>query len=49
VTDPANRGTYNYGPDQSSVDHVVVDVLPYWMWGNSPDDPTPVWNRVFGP
>ncbi len=48
VTDPYNIGTYNFG---TSVDeHVVWDVLPYYIWGNSPVDSGIgfMWDRVFG-
>ena len=52
VTDPANLGTYNFGPPHTTVgkiDHFFRDVVPYWLLGNAPDDPTPPWNRVLGP
>lgn len=40
VTDPINQGTYNvFGPD-SELGHGLFDVIPWVMWGNSPDDPT---------
>jgi hypothetical protein len=52
-------GTYNFSPaggaDFSILDKVIggvghffADMLPYYVWGNSPDDPTPWYNRVFG-
>jgi uncharacterized protein RhaS with RHS repeats len=31
-----NMGTFNYGPDPLSMKHVLYDVLPYEMWGNTP-------------
>ncbi len=52
VKDPANLGTYNIIAPigfWGNIGHVYADVLPYWMWGNTPDDPTPFWNRVNGP
>ncbi|WP_169787093.1 RHS repeat-associated core domain-containing protein [Hyalangium minutum] len=49
VTDPANIGTYNFGSDQGSALHLLLDVVPYYFWGNSPDDPTPFPDRVLGP
>lgn len=52
VTDPANLGTYNYGPPISvsgKIEHFLIDVVPYWVLGNTPSDPTPPWNRVTGP
>lgn len=47
VTDSANLGTYNYYP-LWDLRHLPADIIPYWIWGNAPDDLTPVWNRVFG-
>ena len=29
--------------------HMVVDVIPYYEWGNGPDDSTPFPERVAGP
>lgn len=52
VTDPENMGTYNYVEVESSEDifgHLALDVLPYWLWGNSADDSTPFTARVLGP
>ena len=44
VTDPLNMGTYNYGTNGWS--HFWEDVLPYWLWGNNPNDISS--NRLFG-
>ena len=41
VTTPENRGTKNYGPNPTSREHVIYDIVPYWIWGNSEDDTTP--------
>jgi len=52
VTDPSNMGTYNYSPPEGivgNVGHLFEDVIPYWIWGNSPNDPTSARQRVFGP
>ncbi len=52
VKNPANIGTYNFIAPRGfwgSIGHFFADVLPYWMWGNTPDDATPFWNRVTGP
>ena len=46
VTDDANMASYNYGT--TKIDHVLWDVIPYWMWGNTPNDPTPSFNRIYG-
>jgi hypothetical protein len=48
VTTPENRGTKNYGPNPTSREHVIYDIIPYWIWGNSEDDTTPFWDRVWG-
>ncbi len=52
VSDPENIGTKNYVPDFSDsmgkVMHGFYDVLPYWIWGNSEKDTTPVWTRIWG-
>ena len=52
--DPANMQTFNYFSPlwrhgSEPVFHVIFDVVPYWIWGNSPDDPTSWDQRVFGP
>ena len=49
VTDPANIGTFNYGTNPVSVSHFWQDMLPYYLWGNSPFDQTPWEDRIFGP
>ena len=47
VTDPNNIGTYNYG-DPDNISHNIKDVLPYIIFGNSPDDTTTIWERIWG-
>ena len=49
VIDPENIGTKNYGTDPISINHIILDILPYYLWGNSPDDTTSFYDRVFGP
>jgi hypothetical protein len=46
VTDPINQGTYNYGTND--LVHFCVDVLPYWIWGNSYLDTTSTHDRIRG-
>ena len=48
VTDPFNMGTYNFGTNV--ITHAIKDVLPYWFWGNSPEDSGYVylWDRILG-
>jgi hypothetical protein len=38
VTDPMNIGTANFGTTPGS--HLLFDVLPWVIWGNSSTDPT---------
>ena len=40
VTDEANQGTYNYAGPRTlgGLPHVVLDVIPYMIFGNSPSD-----------
>jgi len=42
--DPLNGGTYNYG--SGIVTHTSLDVIPYYILGNTPDDPTNFSQRV---
>ncbi len=48
VTDPFNYGTYNYGT--TPIPHFFKDVVPYWLWGNSPEDSDIkyIFRRIFG-
>ncbi len=52
VTDPRDVGTYNYSPFngtiKSAIGHYVKDVKPWIRWGNSPDDTTSSWQRMWG-
>ena len=52
VTDPRYMGTYNlYSPRGgvwSKFMHFYADILPYWLFGNTPDDQTPAADRLFG-
>lgn len=40
VTDPINKGTFNFGPEPLSAAHVSKDIIPWILWGNGPDDTT---------
>ncbi|MDZ7922611.1 MAG: hypothetical protein U5M23_00830 [Marinagarivorans sp.] len=44
VTDPNVMGTYNFGA--SIMGHVIEDVIPYYVWGNSPEDTTSFSGRL---
>ena len=48
VTDPENIGTKNYGTKPKSLDHIMLDIIPYYIWGISPEDTTPFLRRIFG-
>ncbi|MBQ7208986.1 MAG: hypothetical protein IJS01_14400 [Lentisphaeria bacterium] len=52
VTDIENIGTYNYFPPTGVANnflHVLFDVVPYYKWGNSEEDTTPLGSRLLGP
>lgn len=44
VKSAINMGTYNYGTNTLS--HVALDMIPYYIWGNSSKDTSSVWDRV---
>jgi RHS repeat-associated protein len=49
VTDSVNQGTYNKSdPQTNPIGHFVNDIFPYWVWGNSEDDPTSWTDRIGG-
>ncbi len=49
ITDPVNQGTYNRAdPNSDPIGHFFQDMVPYYMWGNSEDDPTNVLERITG-
>lgn len=42
-----NQATYNMAdPINDSVGHVIQDVNPYYVWGNSPNDPSTFWEGI---
>ena len=45
ITNPLNYGTYNYGTNP--VTHTLLDILPYWAFGNTPDAPQTIWQRIW--
>lgn len=50
VTDVSNQGTYNYsspGGLWGNIGHIFRDMVPYWLLGNTPDDPRPFWQRIW--
>ena len=49
VTDAVNLGTYNYAnPESAPVEHFLKDVVPYWILGNTPNDPSTFDERILG-
>ena len=47
VDDPRDIGTYNYVVPKnllSKAGHIIIDVLPYFIFGNNDDDPGPIVN-----
>ncbi len=40
INDPTNRGTYNYADPRfwGGIPHGVVDVMPFFILGNTPGD-----------
>ena len=49
VTDPVNGPTYNFAdPRNDRIGHFLQDMLPYYIWGTSSDDPTKWYQRLFG-
>jgi hypothetical protein len=50
-TDPDGRITmaqHYADPKKNPIGHLFNDISPYWIWGNSLDDPTPLWARITG-
>ena len=51
VTASEDMGTYNYSSPigiTGSIGHFFVDMLPWYIWGNSPDDTTTFTERFLG-
>jgi RHS repeat-associated protein len=46
-TDPRYRATYNYGINPISVEHIVLDVIPYYIYGTGEDDNS-TWEERLG-
>ena len=49
VDDPLNMGTYNYSSPDNPVGHFINDILPYYIWGNTPDDPSGLMDKLMAP
>ncbi len=48
VTDDKDIGTYNYASPDLRLAHGIVDVLPWIVYGNTPEDTTTIWDRIKG-
>ena len=51
VTSALNGGTYNFINPTSNLGkfgHTIVDVLPYWYFRNSINDPSHIYERLTG-
>ncbi len=49
VADVVNQGTYNFSnPKTDPWGHFINDMLPYYILGNAPNDPTTVFERITG-
>lgn len=46
VTDPVNKGTYNYCSPDNLLGHATQDLIPWIKWGTGPDDPTSKIDRL---
>ena len=47
VKDPRDMGTYNFAPfTPLDKEHYILDVLPWFIWGNSPEDNIKVSQRI---
>ena len=40
VTNDSDKGTFNYGSDPETIDHIVLDIAPWIKWGSGPNDST---------
>lgn len=47
VTNLKNLGTYNFAPPTAAKDHLLYDVLPYFVFGNAPNDPTSGFEKLY--
>jgi len=48
VTDPRDVGTYNYASPDDIIGHLFLDIVPWILWGNSPEDSTDRLERLLG-
>ena len=48
ITADEDIGTYNYADPDLWLEHFAVDVLPWIVYGNTPEDPTEWYERIGG-
>lgn len=46
ANDPVNVGTYNYASPDDATAHLWLDVVPWILWGNGPNDTTTLKTRL---
>ena len=52
VIAPEDAGSYNLSPPDGLIGkagHFLVDMLPWYLWGNAPNDSTTIGERIFVP
>ena len=46
---PEDMGTYNFAdPQKYPIGHFFKDMVPYYLWKNSEDDTSDIFDRLFG-
>ena len=45
ITSPEDMGTYNFAGPHTPMAHFRLDVIPWLLYGNTPDDNTTLWTR----
>ena len=48
ITADEDLGTYNYADPDLKIAHSIVDVLPWILYGNTPEDTTKLYERIGG-
>lgn len=47
VNDIRDAGTYNFSnPERNPLGHALLDVIPYYIWGNGPEDIGTIGSRL---
>jgi hypothetical protein len=49
VMNPVNQGTFNFcNPPTDRWGHFINDMVPYYIYENTPEDPTTIFERITG-